>query len=236
MTKAVPAPREVPFPPVEPPAMPEVFPDPRQLGEEEVAAVSRSMSPSLVLQAYRKGIFPWPVAQGAVAWYSPDPRCVFSLAEAPDWPRSLRKFMRKGELTVTYDRAFSQVMESCARNRPEGTWITPDIRRAYGTLHELGWTHSVEVWNATGQLVGGLYGLALGAIFAGESMFHRETNASKVAFVSLVDRLRQRGFKLLDAQVPTPHLASLGCVSMTREAFLARLPELVTPPLRFGGE
>jgi leucyl/phenylalanyl-tRNA--protein transferase len=216
--------------------MPEVFPDPNQLGEEEVAAVSRSMSPSLVLQAYRRGIFPWPVAQGAVAWYSPDPRCVFDLEPEPDWPRSLRKVVRRGTMTVTFDRAFTLVMESCARNRPEGTWITPDIRRAYGALHELGWTHSVEVWSPHGQLIGGLYGLALGAIFAGESMFHRETNASKVAFVALVQRLRQRGFRLLDAQVPTPHLASLGCVCLDREEFLARLPDLTAQPLRFGGE
>ena len=216
--------RTPPYPPIEPPPSPAGFPDPRTLGANEVAAVSRSMSPGLVLAAYRRGIFPWPVSQRLIPWVSPNPRAVFPLDCAPDWSRSLRKVLRRGTFRVTVNQAFRDVINACGEMRADGTWITAEVMATYGKLHELGWAHSVEVWNvADGALAGGLYGISIGGAFAGESMFHRQTDASKVAFVSLVGRLRARGFGLLDAQVLTDHLASLGCAAIPREAFLDRL-------------
>ncbi len=216
---------EPPYPPVEPPVASATFPDPRALRGTEVVAISRTLSPGLVLAAYRLGIFPWPVSQGVVPWVAPEQRAIFSLADEPRWPRSLRKTLRRGEFDVTFDRAFGSVIHGCGTARDGATWITPDVVRTYETLHRLGWAHSVEVWDRTDEreLVGGLYGLAIGSAFAGESMFHTRTDASKVAFVALVDRLRERGFALLDAQVPTEHLMSLGCVAVERADFMARL-------------
>jgi leucyl/phenylalanyl-tRNA--protein transferase len=226
----------LPFPPVEPPAVPEVFPDPRAVAEGEVVAVSRTLSPGLVLSAYRRGIFPWPVSDRLVPWVSPDPRAVFPLEQAPHWPRSLRKTLKRGTFTVSVNRAFTDVIVACGEGREGGTWITRDVLATYGTLHRLGWAHSVEVWDEDGALAGGLYGLAIGAAFAGESMFHRKTDASKVAFVTLVERLRERGFELLDAQVLTDHLASLGCVTVRRDEFLDRLARARSHTARFGDE
>src|SRR5262245_50852579 len=134
-----------PFPPAEPPPCADPFPDPRQLGGEEVAGFSLTMNPSLVLCAYRRGIFPWPLGQGAVAWVSPNPRCVMPLDQPVRFSRSLRKKLRKELFVITIDRAFPEVLRSCASGRSEGTWITQDIRKTYGKLHQLGWTHSVEV-------------------------------------------------------------------------------------------
>jgi leucyl/phenylalanyl-tRNA--protein transferase len=196
----------------------------RTLGATEVVAVSRSLSAGLVLAAYRRGIFPWPVSTRVIPWVSPEPRAIFPLEPEPRWPRSLRKTFNRGGFTVTVDHAFHQVIAACGETRTDGTWITPEIVRTYGQLHELGWAHSVEVWATDdGSLAGGLYGIAIGGAFAGESMFHRRTDASKVAFVALVERLRARGFALLDAQVLTEHLASLGCVAVPRAEFLDRL-------------
>lgn len=226
-----------PYPPIEPSPVPVVFPDPRQLGSNDLVAISRSLSPSLVLTAYRKGIFPWPVSQGVVPWVSPDPRAIFPLDREPHWSRSLRKTIKRGHFRVTIDRAFMDVVRACGEGRADGTWITADVRKSYGKLHELGWAHSVEVWSsADGRLVGGLYGVAIGGAFAGESMFHRETDASKVAFVALVERLRARGFTLLDAQVRTDHLASLGCIEVPRTHFLDLLSDALTIQARFGDE
>jgi leucyl/phenylalanyl-tRNA--protein transferase len=226
--------KKPPYPPVEPPPAPAVFPDPRKLGANDVVAISRTLSPGLVLTAYRRGIFPWPVSQGVVPWVSPDPRAIFPLEAEPDWPRTLRKTIRKGLFRVTVDTAFADVLRACGEARAEGTWITPDVRSSYGKLHELGWAHSVEVWNAEGALVGGLYGVAIGGAFAGESMFHRESDASKVAFVALVERLRRRGFAMLDAQVLTDHLRSLGCVAVPRGHFLDALAQAVKLEVGFG--
>jgi leucyl/phenylalanyl-tRNA--protein transferase len=222
-----------PFPPVEPPPDPVVFPDPRTLGANDVVAVTRSLSPSLVLSAYRRGIFPWPVSHRVVPWVSPDPRAIFPLDTPPRWSRSLRKTLRRDKLTVTIDRAFDAVVRACGQARADGTWITADVRSTYSKLHELGWAHSVETWSASGELVGGLYGVAIGGTFAGESMFHRVTDASKVAFAALVERLAARGFALLDAQVLTDHLASLGCVAIPRTRFLDLLADAVRVPVRF---
>jgi leucyl/phenylalanyl-tRNA--protein transferase len=211
--------------PIEPPPARVELPDARGANREGIVALSRSMSPGLVLQAYRKGIFPWPIAQGLVPWASPDPRAVFPLAPARPWPRHVRRALRLG-FRVTFDQAFEQVLRACGDERAEGTWITPDILDTYLELHRLGWGHSVEVWRGD-ALAGGLYGLAVGALFAGESMFHRETGASKVAFVAMAERLRERGFRVFDVQVMSPHLASLGCVEISRAEYLRGVAQAV---------
>ena len=217
-----------PYPPIDPPPIVARFPEPRP--GEDVVAVSRSMTPALVLEAYRLGIFPWPVRQGLVPWASPDPRAIFPLQERP-WPRTVKRSF-KPAFTVSFDTAFEQVMRACGERPGEGTWITPDILATYGELHRLGWAHSVEVWNSS-ALVGGLYGIAMGALFAGESMFHRETGASKVAFASCADRLRSRGFEIFDVQVLTDHLEMLGCVEIPRVEYRARAAAAIPKPARF---
>ena len=218
-----------PYPPLEPPGIEVIFPEPPP--GQDVVAVSRSMSPSLVLAAYREGIFPWPVRQGVVPWASPDPRAVFPLHPLRPWPRTVRRALRSG-FTVTFDRDFDRVLRECGDRGVEGTWITPDVVQTYGELHRLGWAHSVEVWSGD-HLAGGLYGLAVGTLFAGESMFHRETGASKVAFAAAADRLRERGFEIFDVQVLTSHLASLGCIEVPRADYRARARAAVRLKARF---
>ncbi|HKB77126.1 MAG TPA: leucyl/phenylalanyl-tRNA--protein transferase [Myxococcales bacterium] len=219
------------FPPVEPPAPRVELPDARRANREGIVALSRTMTPGLVLQAYRKGIFPWPIMQGVVPWASPDPRAVFPLEPRRSWPRHLQRARKLG-YTVTFDREFRQVMTRCGEARAEGTWITPDVLATYSELHALGWAHSVEVW-ADGQLAGGLYGLAVGSLFAGESMFHLRTGASKVAFAAAVERVRGRGFTLFDVQVMSPHLATLGCVEIPRSDYLRLVETAVEQPKQF---
>ena len=205
-----------PWPPAPPPAVVARFP-PAKPGED-VVAVSRTLSPGLVIEAYKQGIFPWPVRQGLVPWASPDPRAVFSLHPPRPWPRTVKRAF-KPQFRVSFDEDFAGVMRACGTRPGEGTWITRDILDTYGELHRLGWAHSCEVWNGT-QLVGGLYGLAVGTLFAGESMFHLETGASKVAFASTADRLRERSFLIFDVQVLTPHLALLGCTELPRSEYV----------------
>ncbi len=222
----------LPWPPQEPRPARVELPDPRD-AEAEVVAVSRSMSPGLVLQAYRKGIFPWPVRDQLVPWVSPDPRCHFPLAKAGQWPRTVRRDLKSG-FFVSFDRAFEEVLRACGDEREEGTWITADLKKTYMELHKLGWAHSVEVWNAQGRLAGGLYGVAVGGLFAGESMFHRDTGASKVAFARTAERLAERGFTLFDVQVRTDHLASLGCEEVARGEYLRRLERALAVNAQFG--
>jgi len=222
-------PAVLPYPPIEPPPVAVQFPEPRR--GEDVVAVSRSMSPSLVLAAYRSGIFPWPVRQGLVPWASPDPRAVFPLESADPWPRTVRRALKAG-FRVSFDEAFEEVMRACGDRPGEGTWITPDILSTYSELHRLGWAHSIEAWQGN-LLAGGLYGIAMGALFAGESMFHRATGGSKVAFAACADRLRDRGFELFDVQVLTPHLALLGCVELPRDEYRARVREAIQLSARF---
>jgi leucyl/phenylalanyl-tRNA--protein transferase len=214
-----------PFPPIEPPKTRVVFPSPRRAGSREILAVGRDFTPGTVLAAYRAGIFPWPQSRAVVPWCSPDPRAIFPLEEPPKWSRSLRRTLRIHPYTITLDRAFERVMRACGETRPEGTWITKELAEGYADLHRLGWTHSVEVWEGgtEGELVGGIYGVAAGGLFAGESMFHLRTDASKIAFASLVDRLRRGGFVLFDVQVMTSHLESLGCIEIPRSQYLDRL-------------
>ncbi len=166
-----------------------------------------------------------------VHWFSPDPRCVFEL-DGLRISRSLRKTIARGVFEVRFDTAFEAVIDACA-NRPEGTWINADIRRAYVELHRRSFAHSVECWREE-RLAGGLYGVAVGAAFFGESMFSRESDASKVALVSLVERMKQRGMTLLDTQWATPHLLSLGAIEIPRSEYVRRLRTAVAQPVRFG--
>jgi len=218
------------YPPIEPPAPRVELPDAERANREGIVALSRTMSPGLVLQAYRKGIFPWPIMQGVVPWASPDPRAVFPLTQ-PRWPRHVRRARNLG-YTVTFDRSFREVMTACGHARVEGTWITPDVLATYSELHALGWAHSAEVWSG-GELIGGLYGLAVGSLFAGESMFHLRTGASKVAFAAVVERLIERQFTMFDVQVMSPHLATLGCVEIRRSEYLRLVGAAVDQARRF---
>ena len=227
--------RALPFPPIEPPPSRVRFPDPSRARAPEVIAVGCDFSPGTLLLAYRSGIFPWPHGEARedgeplVLWFSPDPRAIFPLEEdEPHWSRSLRRTLRHHPYEVTLDEDFAGVIRMCGETRANNTWIIPELVEGYVRLHEMGWAHSVEVWEkgARGRtLVGGIYGLAIGGLFAGESMFHVRTDASKIAFATLVASLRASGFRLFDVQVQNPHLASLGCVEIRRREYLARLPE-----------
>lgn len=182
-------------------------------------AVGGDLSPRQLLAAYRQGIFPWFDDSQPILWWSPNPRLVISPANL-HVSRSMRKLLQKRPFTITTDRAFTDVMRACAepRKHQDGTWISEQMITAYQTLHRLGHAHSVEVWQQE-VLVGGLYGIHIGKVFFGESMFSRISNASKYGFIMLVLRLQQRGFKLIDCQVHTPHLASLGAEEIPRNAF-----------------
>lgn len=220
--------------PVEPPPSRFEFPTPRQ-DDDDLLAFGADLEPGTILAAYRAGIFPMRV-DGRLGWWSPDPRGVLPL-DGLKVTKSLRRSRKRFEIRI--DTAFVEVMEACADPSRDGMWITPDFVEAYTELHRLGWAHSVEAWNADDQtLAGGLYGLAVGGLFAGESMFHRETDASKVALMGLVDWLNRDGCgerRLIDVQWRTEHLATLGVVEMPRSAYLRRVQDLVSdaslPPI-----
>ena len=190
-------------------------------------ALGGSLSPEWLLAAYQRGIFPWFSEGEPILWWSPSPRCVV-FPHLIRISRSLRKTMRKGHFTVSFDQDFLSVMEGCAEPRAdgEGTWISPEMKAAYCEMHRLGHAHSVEVWEGQ-QLVGGLYGIAVGRVFFGESMFHRATDASKVAFASLVAQLKAWGCTLMDCQVSNPHLLSLGATEIPRAEFESLLTQEV---------
>lgn len=177
--------------------------------------------------AYRLGIFPWHVDGLPLPWYCPEKRSILEFSEL-HVPRSLERARRKSNFTFTIDEAFDEVILSCARisRRGEtGTWITDDFIRTYRELHSLGIAHSVETWNTNGELVGGVYGVDAGGVVCGESMFHTETNASKLALLHMIDHLRSRGSTWLDAQVMTPHIRALGARDIRRKEFLRKLRE-----------
>jgi len=201
------------------------FPDPRQAGPTGLVAIGGDLSVERLRLAYRSGIFPWTV--NPVSWWSPDPRGVFELNQF-HVPRSLQRFLRRQPFVVTVDRAFRAVMEGCSQPAPgrTGHWITPEFITAYTRLHEAGEAHSVECWRA-GELVGGIYGVSQGGLFAGESMFHRATHASKAALWHLVQRLRAAGFALFDIQMVTPATRPFGAVEITRAEYLRRLARAV---------
>jgi len=179
---------------------------------------------SVLIAAYAQGIFPMSLGEeqgGEIGWFSPDPRGIIPL-DAFSIPRRLARVIRQKRFEIRFDSAFEAVMRACAADRDEGTWISEEIIESYVALHERGLAHSVEAWR-DGKLVGGLYGVHLGAAFFGESMFHTETDASKVALAALVERLRERGFTLLDTQWITPHLAQFGAVEIPKAEYLSRL-------------
>jgi leucyl/phenylalanyl-tRNA--protein transferase len=187
-------------------------------------AVGGDLAPERILSAYRQGIFPWFSPGQPILWWSPDPRAVL-LPEKLKVSRSLRKTINKGSFRVTFDTAFEQVIRACAatpRRGQPGTWITEEMQQAYIHLHRMGHAHSAESWSGD-ELVGGLYGLRLGRVFYGESMFSRRTDASKVAFVHLVRKLQEEGVVLIDCQVTTDHLLSLGAEEIPRRRFVELL-------------
>jgi leucyl/phenylalanyl-tRNA--protein transferase len=195
-------------------------------------AIGGSLSPQRLISAYRHGIFPWYNEDQPILWWSPDPRAVL-LPRKLHVSRSLRKTLRKNPFTVTMDQAFDRVIDACSAPRPtqQGTWISPEMKAAYTTMHELGHAHSVECWQQH-ELVGGLYGLAFGKVFFGESMFSRITNASKVAFVHFVKQLQHWGFLMIDCQVESEHLTSLGAELIARSQFVQMLENLCYLPTK----
>jgi leucyl/phenylalanyl-tRNA--protein transferase len=212
------------------------FPHPdRALAEPDgLLAAGGNLNPRRLLRAYRLGIFPWYSSGQPILWWSPDPRLVL-FPERVKLARSLRKTLRKGVFAVTADTEFAAVMASCAEPRGAlpGTWITADMHRAYCRLHRLGHAHSIEVWDQS-QLVGGLYGVAVGRVFYGESMFSRSSDASKVALVLLAAQLKRWDFAVIDCQVRTDHLLSMGAAEIPRATFLALLQHHCPRPGRDG--
>jgi leucyl/phenylalanyl-tRNA--protein transferase len=198
-----------------------VFAVPELAGFNGLVAVGGDLSPRRLLDAYRSGIFPWYAEGEPILWWSPDPRAIFEL-DGLHISRRLQRTIRSGRFTCTINRDFAGVIRGCADRDDEGTWITADMMQAYETLHRLGHAHSVEVWREQ-TLAGGLYGVAVGGLFAGESMFSRQSDASKVALAFLMDHLRQRAFQLFDIQFRTEHTTRLGAVEIPRSEYLARL-------------
>jgi leucyl/phenylalanyl-tRNA---protein transferase len=203
---------------------------------EGLLAIGGDLRPERLLEAYRHGIFPWYDADQPILWWSPDPRTVL-FPDKLHISRSLKRSLRPGLFSVTFDRCFRDVMQQCAGPRPQypdgGTWITAEMLDAYTLLHKQGYAHSVETWQ-DGNLVGGLYGVALGGAFFAESMFTRVPDASKVALVSLVRQLEVWGFRLMDCQQSSPHVMALGAEEISRREFLDHIAAALTLPDRQG--
>ncbi len=194
-------------------------------------AAGGDLSPERLLKAYPLGIFPWYEKDQPILWWSPNPRCVLA-PENINISRSTRKSMRKKQWTVTFDRHFRDVIMFCAGSRRDskGTWITQEMKDAYNKLHEMGHAHSVEIWNEDMDLIGGLYGVAIGRMFFGESMFSHQSDASKIALVYLAHHLHSWGYPLIDCQLPSPHILSMGAEMMLRREFLSALNTLCAIP------
>src|SRR5687767_10961117 len=214
---------------------PEAFPDLDSADWSGLLAWGGDLSPERLLAGYRRGIFPWYSEGQPILWYSPDPRFVL-LPERLHVPRSLEKTIRRARYEVRYDTAFDRVIAACGKVKREGqrgTWITRDMEQAYNGLHRLGFAHSIESWEGD-RLVGGLYGISLGAVFFGESMFALAPDASKVAFVHLVERLRGWDFQLIDCQVETEHLARFGAEHWPRRTYVTAVERALGAPTRQG--
>ena len=195
---------------------------PPELGDPEgLIGVGGDLSPDTLVRAYAEGVFPWYNEGDPLLWWSPDPRAVIEL-DGLHVSRRLARTIRSGKFRTTVDRRFAEVMRACGETRAEGTWVTGDMLAAYTELHRRGFAHSLEVWQGA-DLAGGIYGVAVGGLFAGESMFHHTTDASKVALVALVERLRQRWYVLFDVQMTTDHTERMGAVEIPRSEYLRRL-------------
>ena len=199
---------------------------PPELGDRQgLVGVGGDLLPETLVRAYSEGVFPWYNEGDPILWWSPDPRAVIEL-DGLHVSRRLARTIRSGKFRVTVDRCFPRVMRACGETRPEGTWVTGEMLAAYTELHRRGYAHSLEVWQGD-ELAGGVYGVAVGGLFAGESMFHHRTDASKVALVALVERLRRRGYALFDVQMKTGHTERMGAVEIPRAEYLRRLHDAV---------
>jgi len=218
------------FVPVLTPGSP--MPDPSTARPDGLLAIGGDLSLPRLLEAYGKGVFPW--SADPITWWSPDPRSVIPL-EGFHVPQRLRRKIRSGRFTITFDNAFDRVMQACAAPAAgrESTWIEGGMFEAYGRLHRAGHAHSVECWDGD-TLAGGVYGVSIGGFFAGESMFHHVTDASKIALSALMDRLRHNGFLLFDTQAATPHTRRLGAIDIPRADYLKFLQAAIQLPVRFG--
>jgi leucyl/phenylalanyl-tRNA--protein transferase len=214
------------------------FPPAEELDSEGLVGFGGRLTPEWLLDAYQHGIFPWPTGDPDVPipWWSPDPRAIIEL-DSFHVPRRLARTIRGGRFELSYDRDFAGVIRGCATgaDRAGGTWLTPQMIRAYIRLFRLGHAHSVEVWR-DGRLAGGTYGVAIAGLFAAESKFYRVRDASKVAMVHLVQRLRARGYVLLDIQQLTPHTAQFGAIEIPRREYLARLAKALAQAVTFGSD
>ena len=210
------------------------FPDPLDAEPDGLLAVGGDLSPHRLVAAYCLGLFPWYHEDTPPLWWTPNPRCIL-LPEEFHLSRSLARTMKSGRFSFSFDKAFTEVIQNCAAPRGdyEGTWILPEVVTAYTRLHKLGVAHSVEAWQG-GELAGGLYGVALGSVFFGESMFFRKPDASKAAFAYLVTQLREHGFTLIDCQQVTSHLLRFGARPVPRSDFMERLDKALEGPLRKG--
>lgn len=211
------------------------FPGPDDANLDGIVASGGNLSPGMLLSAYSQGVFPWYDEADPILWWNPDPRCVLFPDKLHVSKRMERK-LRSGNFILRSDSCFNDVISACAgikRSHEEGTWINSDIIRSYGALHKLGWAHSIEVFSVSEsqpELIGGLYGISLGRCFFGESMFSRNTDASKVAFISMVRALAARGIEMIDAQIFTPHLHSLGAEEISRSEYMKKLNSLLQYP------
>lgn len=211
------------------------FPPTSTASEEGIVALGGDLHPERLLQAYANGIFPWFDEESVILWWAPNPRCVLHVDQIKV-SKSMCQLLRKKPFTITADTAFEQVIAHCQKiERPdqEGTWITNDMLQSYTRLHQMGYAHSVEVWRNE-ELVGGLYGLSLGNMFFGESMFSKQSNASKVAFITMVQQLKSKGFEYIDCQVENGHLTSLGATEVSREFFEIQLDKSLQNPTQKG--
>ena len=208
-----------------------IFPDPELADDDGLLAFGGDLKPETLLQAYSSGIFPWSVKP--ISWWSPDPRAIFELATFKPSTRMARMY-RSGKFFFSIDKRFTDVMRGCAQSAPgrETTWISPEFISAYSKLHQLGHAHSVEVYSGE-RLVGGVYGVAVGGFFAGESMFSEISNASTMGLIYLFNHLKSRGFELFDSQVLTPHTLRLGAVEISRAQYLVRLKDAINKKCLF---
>lgn len=198
-----------------------------QWGADDVVAIGNNLSVEVLKEAYRKGIFPWPHPGWPLLWFSPDPRGILFFS-GYHVPKSLRKKVKKGDLHVTFNEAFFEVIRHCAavgRRGQSGTWITEEMIQAYQKLHHLKYAHSVEAWNDSGELVGGLYGVYIDGVFSAESMFHYASDASKLCLYYLIEKLREQGTDWLDIQMLTPHLKQWGATEVSRGRYLQLIRE-----------